>query len=130
MKLKFEFSLVISDFGGLLGLFMGCSLLSITEIFHFTITGFFASWQKTKTGVKNVQSWTQKSASVNLNDSLIFQRNIMTNEIMKVIKKSEAKIEKALQEIRAENEIKTKRILKEIENLGQELLNSKKNFVE
>lgn len=31
---------VISDFGGLLGLFMGCSLLSIVEIFFYILIGF------------------------------------------------------------------------------------------
>lgn len=36
---------VIADFGGLLGLFLGCSLISIIEIFYFSVSSFLDSRQ-------------------------------------------------------------------------------------
>ena len=38
--LNFFIFLVVSDVGGLLGLFLGCSLLSIVEIFFFLLASF------------------------------------------------------------------------------------------
>ena len=49
------FSLVISDLGGLLGLFLGCSLISIVEIVYYTTSGLmgFMSRNKPKSSKKH-----------------------------------------------------------------------------
>jgi hypothetical protein len=50
---------VIADFGGLLGLFMGCSVLSIVEIFYFAFLGLHS------TSIRVIQKFYAKKSNEN-----------------------------------------------------------------
>ena len=46
----------IADTGGLLGLFMGCSILSIVELIYYLIKGIYMNYIKYKNKIKKINS--------------------------------------------------------------------------
>jgi hypothetical protein len=62
--LLFTFS-VIADFGGLLGLFLGCSILSLIELIFFTVAGCWKLKLKGADVEKNGGVKTQEKKGAN-----------------------------------------------------------------
>jgi hypothetical protein len=95
---------VISDFGGLLGLFMGCSLISIVETFYFITNGFFDILRRRKTSPENEKSsnakWAQKVESKSLLEELKNEMTQLKKEIKSEVKNEMAQFKT---EVRNEN---------------------------
>lgn len=56
----------IADTGGLLGLFMGCSILSIVELIFYLLKGCYEKYQKYKSKVRKVNFLTSVDQPVTI----------------------------------------------------------------
>lgn len=111
---------------------MGCSLLSVTEIFYLVFSSLISPLTRSRASVEDDQKWARKSgqsgASNNSQNSSSLEVIKIRNEMIKVVNENEAKSERILKEIQMENETKMERVLKVIESLRQEVLQLKKNL--
>lgn len=62
---------IVSDYGGILGLFLGCSIISLFEILYFTSVRFYQNLTNSTSFMKNFQK--QKP-------------NVFDNKIMRGVK--------------------------------------------
>ena len=81
--------LVIADLGGLLGLFLGCSLISIVEMFYYAVTGLLSSLfriilsrkiERTSRSVLTVASVRERELQVS-NNEILQALNTLTRSV-------------------------------------------------
>jgi hypothetical protein len=113
------YSSVIADLGGLLGLFMGCSLLSIVELFYFLANGSSFMFQKCQPQ-KPPQVWATKSTP---KESTMKESTLISsidNQILSALNKltmTSKDIEKQVKE----NEKQLKELRKQVNGLVVEM---------
>jgi Amiloride-sensitive sodium channel len=112
---------VISDFGGLLGLFMGCSLLSIIEIFYYLINHVILIIKTKRKAKKSAsqtgpQTWAIRTNQVKLVTSQVTNNEILAtfNSLTRTVYTNDLKIRKMIME-------KQSLIEKRLSNLEEKL---------
>jgi hypothetical protein len=97
---------VISDFGGLLGLFMGCSLLSIIEVFYFAVNAFLSLFLTRQMPEKQASNSTTSNSSKEfqkVEQKMIHMEGKISQELHEINKRFdliESKIEQQCSEMK------------------------------